>query len=304
MIIKFPVLSLAILLQLGCCLPQVSSDWNEKSRKLQETRSETTGWIDVDVGSKHACAVHSDKTFKCWGEEALDLGVDSGIQDIGVGIQHACFLHTSGMVECVGRDYNGSATPPPGQFSMIDTAYTASCGIESGTGTVQCWGWVSSYGQDETAPAGSFVSVSVATGFACALDGAGAVSCWGCASDPNSQGECNPPATPFSQISVGSLTPCGVRTDGYIECWGLLAGTTNERFLAVSRGNYLTCGITTENLVRCWNYDIKDTWSPLEDDIKFDMIDATNKGFCGIAVDGSILCWGEKRDSALSIIDE
>ena len=80
-------------------------------------------WVQVDVGSSHACARHDNGTVWCWGDNARGqlgvggelpearspvqvLGIEDAV-DLGVGFRHTCVLSADESVFCWGRNGQG-----------------------------------------------------------------------------------------------------------------------------------------------------------------------------------------------------
>ena len=66
-------------------------------------------------------------------------------------------------------------------------------------------------------PSGVFTALSLGVHHSCAIDGAGAISCWG--NDDNGQVSDVPSGT-FAQISSGGEHSCALDLAGAITCWG------------------------------------------------------------------------------------
>jgi hypothetical protein len=69
---------------------------------------------------------------------------------------------------------------------------------------------------DVGVPDVAFDVLDVGSYFACAIDGAGAISCWG----KDSGDWLNPPEGVFTDLSVGVAGACALRDDDAILCWG------------------------------------------------------------------------------------
>ena len=68
----------------------------------------------------------------------------------------------------------------------------------------------------DPAPVGAWQQVSVEFLHYCAVDDAGAVTCWG----DDVAGETAAPDGAFDQVAVGHRFSCGLVTDGTVRCWG------------------------------------------------------------------------------------
>ncbi len=105
-----------------------------------------------------------------------------------------------------------SGAPTEGPFLDVSVGVD-SCAVRA-DGTLACWGMNLTRILDEV-PAGAFVSVAVGSGFACALDAAGAPTCWG-----PFDGRGGTLAPRLSRIAVGWHLVCGLDVDGALTCDG------------------------------------------------------------------------------------
>ena len=171
-----------------------------------------TGATQLALGGGHACALLSDRTVTCWGNDLFVASPTptavvglSDVVELTTGSVHACALFVSGTVSCWGDHSFGQigdgmtsfdiATPPTAVAGLsgvtaISAAGDHTCALR-GDGTVLCWG-VDDHGQigDGTivelraAPtsvkglAGA-IAISAGNQFSCALLGDGTVRCWG-----------------------------------------------------------------------------------------------------------------------------
>ncbi len=204
------------------------------------------------------CALLSDGTIACWGENLLGLGSDpnseaiaptavpgvAGAVAMAVGATFGCDLQSNGLVACWGLG-------PLGQPGTAASSYSASPVVVPGLTGVK----------------------AIAAGWfhACALRDDGTVACWG----DNSSGQLGDGTqtsspTPVSvpnlsraiAISTTAYATCAVIADGSLQCWGVdleklmpsaVPGVSGAS--AVSVAELSTCAVVTGGQIRCWGDD-------------------------------------------------
>jgi alpha-tubulin suppressor-like RCC1 family protein len=236
------------------------------------TVSGLSGVTAVTAGELHACALKSDHTVRCWGDNSYgQLGngtltaspkpvVVSGISDataISAGMLHTCALRSGGTVVCWGENANGQVGNSSASNWPNATTPAAVTGLSS-------------------------ISSIAAGGFhSCSLSSGGAVSCWGDNSSYQlGNGAGGPAASSFSPVSVtglssgvssiasGELHSCAVLS-GSVKCWGdntygqLGNNTTTSASSPVAASNIttavdlaagytFTCARDAGGNVSCW----------------------------------------------------
>ena len=276
--------------------------------------------------------------------DGLDPLVDGGGL-ISAGKRHSCAIKTDRTLSCWGDNDYGQADAPTGEFTSVSAGTFHSCALRT-DGTIKCWG-TGRHGENR-APAGEFTSVSAGNGHACALRTDGTIKCWGldlgilqvfvdvilnreyvsvdvgtlavCGVHPDQRTTCvgnyvglymgdwviRAPDRLLTGVSVGAGKPyaCGLRIDRTITCWGSvpmprrhMSGT----FIAVSAGSELICGLRLDQTVACW---ANPRWT-IQGEPEFDAtppagtflaVSAGSRHACGIRTDQTIDCWGMNTD--------
>jgi alpha-tubulin suppressor-like RCC1 family protein len=252
----------------------------------------------VDAGSYHACGITTDERAICWGFNGDgQLMADSSAQTLqptpaagnltfrvtSGGRYHSCGVTLSGVIYCAGANQDGrllnkSQTPSP-LPSQVHSPIT-------------------------------FQLVSAGGAHTCAISLTQDVWCGG----NNAEGELGDTTTfthadtlrPISTIgtlryrtvSAGGLHSCALTTGGVAQCWGynlsgqLGAATAQLRnFFPVN----VSGGIT---------FQVDPTFIPHAPDPDFyvpaqGFLSAGYAHTCGVAVGGTIFCWGNNDDGQL-----
>ena len=152
---------------------------------------------------------------------------------------------------------------------------------------------------------GTYSSVTLGTGHACALRTDGTAACWGL----NTYGQADAPEGTFKALAAADSNTCGLRTDSTVACWGGRppeGGTYDPRdakrqayapegtFKALAAGYRHTCGLRTDSTIACWDVDGKPS-----DDLPPGRYESLANGTsrytqfgCALRENGTIACWG------------
>ena len=108
----------------------------------------------VSAGDEHTCAVKTDGTVACWGDDFYGQATPPAgtFSQVSSGEFHTCGVRTDGTAACWGNDDAGRATPPTGTFSQVSAGGDHTCGVQT-DGTVECLGF-DEFGQATLSAAG------------------------------------------------------------------------------------------------------------------------------------------------------
>lgn len=169
-------------------------------------------FIAIATGGDHTCGVRQDGSLACWGlaAEGRTTPPAGTFIDIAAGDAFTCALRSDGTMTCWGATLGGRTIPLPGVYTSLSAAWSEVCAVRSDAG-VDC--------RFESAPPGSFQSVSAGLFHNCGLRTDGTAACWG----DNYAGMATAPSGTFLAVMADHNYSCGIRSDGRDVCWGTVA---------------------------------------------------------------------------------
>jgi hypothetical protein len=207
---------------------------------------------------------------------------------VDCGRAHTCLLDQGGQITCWGRDTEGQATPPSGDFSYVAVADDDwTCAIDE-VGAIQCWGDATD-GRGSP-PSGTFVQLSGGQTYMLGLDDSGQVHCWG----QYSSSGCQEEPSGKVQVEAGEGGACAVSTSGGLYCWGSVEAGVDAvpsgTFTKVEYAWLHACALDTSGTVHCWGDDTEGRATPPSG--TFCDIGVGEAHSCAMDCSGAIQCWG------------
>jgi len=203
-------------------------------------------FIMVARGARHVCAIRSDRTIDCWGDNQYGrTSPPAGrFRYLSSAEAHTCGLTLESTIVCWGANYDEKFRPDSGRFTRLAVHHFGSIALQSDGRAVV---WTS---HSRTPALGRFREVSAASEI-CAIDHAGRVARW--------DGRTFVAATEGRYeraFCSGKATGCGLKRSGEIGCWSdptkarLHPPTAPMKFLHAAGDTY--CGISGVGEIACW----------------------------------------------------
>ncbi len=281
--------------------------------------------VNIAAGALHTCALLSDGTVECWGDNTFgELGKGtagpttgsstpvvvsglSGATAIAAGGFHTCALLSNGTAQCWGYNSNGqlgNGTTTDSSIPVAVSGLSGATAIAAGlyhtcallsNGTVQCWGYNSNGQLGNGTTTDSSIPVAVS-----GLSGATA-------------------------IAARVFHTCALLSDGTAQCWGdnsygdlgngsmtgsttpvvvsLPSGTTA---IAIAAGGDHSCALLSNGTAQCWglnnfgqlgNGTTTNSSTPVAVILSGGLSRATaiaagSNHTCALLSDGTAQCWG------------
>ena len=286
--------------------------------------------VDAEIGGDQACVLRINGNVSCWGrnpagvvdpigklkptndpfwastvlEPIVGAPVVRGAKQISLdsgsaawdGAAHACAVLDGGKVTCWGSDLGGQL----GGASYCVTVDNGGC-------------WHPPIGPVVVANLDHATEVAAGSGFSCARNSSGEVSCWGFDGTYRSPTVVSglPPA---KGVAAGRSSACSVVTNGAVYCWGkdLVAhysGLSNA--VSVSVGATHSCGVLISGKVSCWGSNASGEIGVgvAGDEVKTPTevvgvtralkVSAGLDHTCALMQGGGVKCWGGNRTGQL-----
>lgn len=275
----------------------------------------------VALGHMHTCALLSDSTVRCWGNNsegalgnnsgvailnliAVDVvGISNAIQ-IASGLSYNCVLLSDSTIKCWGDGAHGKLGV--GSLTSVLIPLTTVSGISAAT------------------------QISAGGEHSCALLADSSIKCWGL----NGLGQIGngtvvdsliPVAvtgiTSAIQVSAGFSHTCARLSDSTIKCWGsnssgeLGNGLLNDSTIpvqvsgvsnavSVTSGNGFSCALLSDSTIKCWGKNSKGNLGNgtlINSSIAINVsgiygalqVSAGSNHVCALLSNSKISCWGE-----------
>lgn len=277
----------------------------------------------VEIGMAASCALQSDGTVKCWGQNGYRtlgdgtnvskttpvyvLGINNATQ-IALGQYHACALLADATIKCWG--YGGTGQLGDGGVTTTATTPILVPGISN---AVQ-------------------ISAMAQSNFMCATLSNGKVKCWGYGAygalgDGGSFATSAPVEvsgiSTATMVSTGYAHGCALLADSTIKCWGYNAygqigdGSTSQRntpvavsgitsATSISLGFNHSCALLSDQTLKCWGRNTegqlgdgtttqRNTPVAVSGITNANQIEVQNLTSCAVLSDNTARCWGNSN---------
>lgn len=296
-------------------------------------------WARLSLGDDHSCGVQTDGTLWCWGNndsgqigdgsvgplysrlEPVEVGGTAWI-DVYAGHEHTCGVDGAGTVWCWGLGSHGELGVEDMTFSSVPVEVPGLPAVRElargGTGsstcaltmedTLWCWGrnifGAAGVGSEDDVFTPTEVdlgtpiaAVHMGSSTACARAEDGRLWCWGLGSSGQlgdgvvAQGHFSTtpvqaPGEDWIDLAVGREHVCGQTSDGQTLCWGdNLVGQVGDGTSGPDNGRTMPVPVGP------WG------GGPVASDWAVGEVGDSHG--CGRRLDGSMWCWGGRKQSQL-----
>ncbi|MBI4403814.1 MAG: hypothetical protein HY537_06625 [Deltaproteobacteria bacterium] len=281
--------------------------------------------------SEHMCAVLSDNTLRCWGNNWNGQ----------LGLENSTEQNTPQTPKLYRENTDPTAPPSPAPISSVAIGAAHTCAILQ-DGALKCWGKNNDYGQlgrDDATPSvgdtpnsmnnvrsinfgtSKAITISAGSNHSCAILDDDTVTCWG----NNDNGQLG-----LGLLNSGNTLKIG---DAAGEVGSAFVQLGSRKPLALATGHQHSCALLEDGYVKCWGYSYNgqlgradeywsDTYgraigvSPDQTFMDVDLgthldgsrlkaiqITAGKTHTCALLDDGSVKCWGSNNAGQLGQTD-
>lgn len=269
-------------------------------------------FLAVSAERSATCAIRHTGDVVCWGEARLVWAgkpPPGPFREVVLNESCAVGLRPTGVLEGWGES---CAPPPPGDHVAVSAQHEA-CALRK-DGDIVCWGFHGGvYHPPSGAPSpfppspprvrpGPFTRVAQGASHTCAIQGNGALRCWGqCIFRDNKTTDCPArvpaPAGVWTEVASGENYSCALSTPGEITCWGdpsvAMHPPAGKGFRALSARGDVACAIDARQEIQCWGRPVRwnaTTYTPPAG--PFSGLSVGGAHVCGLRLDGKLSCWG------------
>jgi len=209
--------------------------------------------LAVTTSGHDACAVTSDGSLMCWGDDLAGgsgvpkaVGGLSGVAQVAAGDDFMCALVAGGAVKCWGGNTYGQLGDGSGK-----------------TGGLGHGGKSSDTPVDALGVKGA-TQISAGGHNSCALIKGGSVKCWGSSTQGGAYSDAYKPVAVKAlgpgntAIATDSYQSCAIGKSGDVKCWDRAdgdpadVGSLNESAVAIAAGSGHACALLKSGHIACW----------------------------------------------------
>jgi alpha-tubulin suppressor-like RCC1 family protein len=262
-------------------------------------------WRAVAAGDFHTCAVRTDGSTWCWGkndqgavgdrtnlnqERPTEIAPATDWESLALGPDVSCGLRGDHAIWCWG---DGDMTGPQklaGEWLALSQLDGSACGLDA-DGAIYCDSVPNDQLEHYLAEDATWTTIAGNASRGCALDAAGALTCWG-ANDVGQLGigttGSSEPPTPiapgrtWTRIVVGTPYTCGIQSDHTLWCWGRLDVPTTD-------------GVVPRPAIPTQVEDAADWREIAVSNLTSMTWSLPPPTLCGIREPGTLWCWGSNR---------
>lgn len=246
----------------------------EESALLDDIPTREGGFVQVSVGSRHACALATDGAMVCWG-----VDTEGSVSGERPGVRFVQVLAGEDLTLALDEDgqlwHWGNGLDFPNFTATNDTTLPASCGVITDGDYVEKRRSAQCEEDLLAAQLGGlrFVSIGADRLRVCGVLEGGAVRCAGAAADRVRGGETELPMG-LDPVLIGKNRSCGIDENGIVFCAGVNA--TAARTGAIrNRGRYTQLAVSFSGNTDCALWESRES---KDDPFGIDCFGANDEG--------------------------
>ena len=253
----------------------------------------TDTWVDVRGEYEGICAVDTLGRGLCSDEHGETLAIPPGPWKKLFNISGDVGQRVCGLHDDGQLEcvaLRGAAVPPPaGTFVDLDASRTTACALDV-AGALSCWSPTGGWALDDPGP---YIEVDVSREI-CALSAAGDIWCEG------PSGMRLELAGPFAHIANAPDFACGIDTAGVTTCIDSTGAVTSPpgTWQTFQSYNGIACGLRTDGTISCRSAGAHPTVLAAPTTGDWVQLHVGNRGACALNASGFATCWGGDTGSS------